>query len=260
MPPLIEFGPPYDWDRLAPILKVCGADLLICFGYGRLIPQTVLELFPNGGLNLHPALLPHYRGPHPIHRLVIDQMHETHGGMTLHKMTSGFDEGDILAQVRFAADDWRSAATVKRAMADAMAVLAADVAPELCRGRLAGVRQPDGDYVWARLQHGPLIVGRQSSGDHVARLCRVVGSSVPVSVLIDGKPVRLAQPVRRLGQPTGEAPKCRWGLVEFDCADARVVHLVYNKLSRPLLRWQSKPHKVRRERRSFDIRRFGAKD
>ncbi|MBZ9849015.1 hypothetical protein LB565_13600 [Mesorhizobium sp. CA14] len=174
MPPLIEFSPPHDWDALGRELSI-GADLLICFGYGRLIPQTVLELFPKGGLNLHPALLPHYRGPHPIHRLVIDRMHEAHGGVTLHKMTSGFDAGDILAQVGFAAGDWRSAATVNKALADAMAALATDIAPEFCRGRLAGMPQPDGAYVWARVEPGPLIVGMQSSSDHVARLCRSSG-------------------------------------------------------------------------------------
>jgi methionyl-tRNA formyltransferase len=260
MPTLIEFSPPYDWDTLGPELGALDADLLICFGYGKLIPQTVLELFPNGGLNLHPALLPHYRGPHPIHRLVIDQMHEAHGGVTLHKMTSGFDEGDILAQVGFAAADWRSSATANRALADAMAVLTADVAPEFCRDRLAGSPQPDGAYVWARIEPGPLIVGRQSPSEHVARLCRIVGSSVPVSVLIDGKPVRLAHRIRSLGPATGETAKRRWGLVAFDCADARVVHVAYNRLSRLLLRWQSKPRQSRREQRSFDIRRFGAKD
>ena len=260
VPPLIEFSPPYDWDALGRVLGMLGADLLVCFGYGKLIPQTALELFPNGGLNLHPALLPHYRGPNPIHRLVIDQMHEAHGGVTLHKMTSGFDEGDILAQVGFEAEDWRSAATVNRALADAMAVLAADIAPEFCRGRLAGSPQPDGAYLWARIEPGPLIVGTQSSSEHVARLCRIVGSSVPVSVVINGRPVRLAQPIRRLGPPSGEAAKCRWGLVEFDCADARVLHLAYNRLSQLLLRWQSKPRQGRREQRSFGIRRFGAKD
>jgi methionyl-tRNA formyltransferase len=176
----------------------------------------------------------------------------------LHKMTSGFDEGDILAQVGFAAEDWRSAATVNRALADAMAVLAADIAPEFCRGMLAGLPQPEGTYAWAQIERGPLIVDARSPSGHVARLCRIVGSSVPVSVLIDGKPVRLAQPICSLGPPTGEAAKRRWGLVVFDCADARVVHLAYNRLSRLVLRWQSKPQQGRQER-SFDIRRFGEK-
>jgi len=239
MPRLVELGPSNDWEAIQRQLGTSGADLLVCFSYGKRIPQTVLGLFPGGGLNLHPALLPHYRGPHPIHRLVIDQMHDVHGGMTLHKMTAGFDEGDIIAQVGFAAEDWHSAGSVKQALADAMATLVAEVIPEFCRGKLAGAPQPDGTYVWARLQGDPLIVGLQNSSEHVARLCRIVGSSVSVNVLIKGEPVRLDRPLRRLGPPTGQAPKRRWGLVEFDCADARVVHLAYGKLSRLLLRWPS---------------------
>jgi len=184
-------------------------------------------------------------------------MYDIHGGVTLHKMTAGFDEGDIIAQVGFAVDDWHSAGTVNRALAGAMAALVADVAPEFCRGTLAGLPQPDGTYVWARLQRDPLIVGRQSSSEHVARLCRIVGSSVSVNVLIKGEPVRLAQPLRRLGPPTGQAPKRRWELVEFDCADARVIHLAYGKLSRLLLRWQSRRRRTGQEPRSFDIKRFG---
>ena len=92
-PALIEFGPPYDWAELGRQLAALEADLLICFGFRGLIPQTVLTLFPKGGVNLHPALLPHYRGPHPIHRLVIDGNHEIHGGVTLHKMTAGIRPG-----------------------------------------------------------------------------------------------------------------------------------------------------------------------
>lgn len=260
VPKLVELGPSDDWEAIKQQIATFGADLLVCFGYGKLIPQTVLELFPKGGLNLHPALLPHYRGPHPIHRLVIDQMHDSHGGVTLHKMTAGFDEGDIIAQVGFAAGDWHSAGTVKRALADAMATLVAEIGPEFCRGTLAGLPQPDGAYAWARVARDPLIVGGQSPSEHVARLCRIIGASVPVNVLIDGKPVRLAHPIRRLGPPTGESAKRRCGLVEFDCADARVAHLAFNRLSRLLLRWQSKRDQARQRPRSFNIQRFGAMD
>jgi len=258
-PRLVELGPSDDWDAIQQQLGTSGADLLVCFGYGKRVPQTVLGLFPKGGLNLHPALLPHYRGPHPIHRLVIDQMHDVHGGVTLHNMTAGFDQGDIIAQVRFAAEDWHSAGSVKQALTEAMATLVADVIPEFCRGELAGAPQPDGTYVWARLQRDPLIVGLHTSSEYVGRLCRIVGSSVSVIVLIKGQAVRLAQPVRRLGPPTGQAPKLRWGLVEFDCADARVAHLAYGKLSRLLSRWQSR-RRTGQESRSFDIKRFGVTD
>ena len=90
--PLLEFGPPYDWSAMAPQLTGLKADVLICFAFPRLIPEFVLGCFPNGGLNIHPALLPHYRGPNPVHCLVIDAAMAQHGGVTLHRMTPRFDE------------------------------------------------------------------------------------------------------------------------------------------------------------------------
>lgn len=259
-PALIEFGPPYDWAELGRQLAALEADLLICFGFRGLIPQAVLTLFPKGGLNLHPALLPHYRGPHPIHRLVIDDNHEIHGGVTLHKMTPAFDQGDILAQVALSIEDWHSAATVSAATASAMARLVADAAPEHCRGKLTGTPQPSGEYVWAQLERGPLIVGGDWSSAHVARLCRIVGPSVAVNVLVDGKPVRLAQPILRPRPVTGKASMHRWGLVAFDCADGRVVHLAYNRLTRLLMQLQRKLGSIGPRRPALPIRKFGSED
>ncbi|MER8641782.1 formyltransferase family protein [Mesorhizobium sp. M1252] len=259
-PPLIEFGPPYDWAELGRQLGALEADLLICFGFRGLIPQTVLRLFLRGGLNLHPALLPQYRGPHPIHRLVIDGKHEIHGGVTLHKMTPAFDQGDILAQVALSIEDWHSAATVSAAIARAMARLVADAAPEHCRGRLTGMPQPSGEYVWAQLERSPLIVGGESSSDHVARLCRIIGPSVAVNVLVNGKPVRLAQPILRPRPVTGKASMQRWGVVAFDCADGRVVHLAYNRLTRLLMQLQRKLGSVGQRRPALPIRKFGSTD
>ncbi|MEP6563911.1 MAG: formyltransferase family protein [Mesorhizobium sp.] len=235
---LIEFGRPHDWDALTWQLGGLGADVLVCFGLNALIPDAVLNLFPKGGLNLHPALLPQYKGPHPIQRLVIDQQHETHGGVTLHKMTSGFDEGDILAQIAFSGEDWSSAAAVSRALAKGMKTLVSEVAPEHCAGALAGKPQPTGNFTWAQLDRAPLVIGDKWSSGHVARVWRVAGRSVAIHVLVNGRLVRLAHPIRRLGPATGEAPVRRWGRVEFDCADGRFAHLVYNGFSKQLMQWQ----------------------
>jgi methionyl-tRNA formyltransferase len=78
---LIEFGRPYDWDKLGHQLSELSADVLISFAFPTIIPQSVLGLFPKGGLNLHPTLLPHYRGPHPLHRMVVDKQQDAFGGV-----------------------------------------------------------------------------------------------------------------------------------------------------------------------------------
>jgi len=236
--PLIEFGRPHDWPGLGKRLAGLDADVLITFGFHTIIPQTILDLFAKGGLNLHPALLPHYRGPHPIHRLVIDQQHEVHGGVSLHKMTPGFDEGDILGQIAFSSSDWHSAATVTRALANAMAALVAERAPGHCAGVLQGVPQPPGPFMWAELSREPLVVDTGWSRARIASVWRVAGRSVALYVPVNGRLARLAQPLGRLGPATGEAATRRWGTIEFDCADGRVTHLAYNGFTRQLVRWQ----------------------
>jgi methionyl-tRNA formyltransferase len=255
--PLIEFGRPHDWDALSSRLADLGADVLICFGFHTLIPDAVLKRFAKGGVNLHPALLPHYRGPHPIHRLVLDRQFEAYGGVTLHKMTAGFDAGDILAQVPFSDRDWRSAATVSQALAGGMKMLVTEAAPDLCTGALTGTPQPMGNFTWAQIDQTPLVVRREWSASHVARLWHVLGRSLAIHVLVNGSLVRLSYPIRRLGPATGEAPVRRWGRVEFDCADGRVAHLVYNRFFKRLMRWQRMLSRLQFEHPPLKMHRFG---
>jgi methionyl-tRNA formyltransferase len=63
--------------------------------FGHILKPNLLELFPKGCLNLHPALLPFNRGAYPNVWSIID---ETPAGVTLHYIDSGIDTGDIVAQ------------------------------------------------------------------------------------------------------------------------------------------------------------------
>ncbi|QQO08937.1 methionyl-tRNA formyltransferase [Breznakiella homolactica] len=73
-------------------------DLLISFAYGRIFGPKFLELFPLGGINIHPSLLPEYRGATPIPAAILGRERET--GITIQKLTLAMDAGDILAQER----------------------------------------------------------------------------------------------------------------------------------------------------------------
>ena len=236
---LIEFGRPYDWGELDRQLSEITADVLICYAFPALIPQDLLGRFPKGGLNLHPALLPNYRGPHPLHRLAVDGQHAVHGGVTLHKMSAGFDEGDVLGQVPFSEADWVSRQSLVDGAATAMRMLVSEAAPAYCKGALSGVPQPAGDFVWARLEPAHLMISQAMSIEHVARLWHVLGLLPGIYLTVAGRKVRLALQIRRLGPPTGEAPVKRWGTVEFDLADGRVLHLTYRRLLKRLLKVRS---------------------
>ncbi|WP_421915955.1 formyltransferase family protein [Mesorhizobium sp.] len=236
---LIEFGRPYDWDKLGRQLSEIAADVLICFAFPAIIPQSLLGLFPNGGLNLHPSLLPHYRGPHPLHRMVVDQQQDAFGGVTLHKMTPRFDEGDILAQVPVAAKAWLSRQALVKAHAEAMRIVVSESATAYCRGELTGAPQPTGDFTWARIDMSHTLVSTNMSIEHVTRLWTVLGLAPGIYLTVGDAAVRLAFRIRTLGPATGKPPVRRWGAVSFDLANGRVVHLTYSRTIKRLVKiWQ----------------------
>ena len=76
------------------------ADVMVVAAYGLILPQWVLELPPQGCLNIHASLLPRWRGAAPIHRAIEAGDIET--GITIMQMDAGLDTGDMLLIERVA--------------------------------------------------------------------------------------------------------------------------------------------------------------
>jgi len=70
-------------------------DILVSFAYGRIFGPKFLDLFPLGGINIHPSLLPKYRGPSPLQAAIINRDAVT--GVSIQKLAPKMDSGDILA-------------------------------------------------------------------------------------------------------------------------------------------------------------------
>ncbi|MDO8461009.1 MAG: methionyl-tRNA formyltransferase [bacterium] len=65
--------------------------------FGLILPQDVLNIFPKGILNIHPSLIPKYRGPTPVQTAILNGDKKT--GVTIIKLDEKLDHGPILAQV-----------------------------------------------------------------------------------------------------------------------------------------------------------------
>jgi len=77
-------------------LETIAPQAIIVVGYGRIIPQWMIDLPPLGNINLHASLLPRYRGAAPIQWAIANG--ETITGNTTMRINSGLDTGDILLQ------------------------------------------------------------------------------------------------------------------------------------------------------------------
>jgi methionyl-tRNA formyltransferase len=77
------------FQRIAP-------DLVVVAAFGQILPQAIIFTPPEGCINIHPSLLPKYRGAAPINWAIINGEKKT--GVTIMKMDEGMDSGDILLQ------------------------------------------------------------------------------------------------------------------------------------------------------------------
>lgn len=77
-------------------------DLMVVVVYGLLIPKTVLDIPKLGCINIHPSLLPRWRGAAPIQRAIAAGDTET--GISIMQLDEGWDTGDILTQTTFPFD------------------------------------------------------------------------------------------------------------------------------------------------------------
>jgi len=73
-------------------------DLGVVAAYGKILPRELLEVAKFGFLNVHPSLLPKYRGASPIRSTILEGELET--GVTIIEMDEGMDTGPIVAQAR----------------------------------------------------------------------------------------------------------------------------------------------------------------
>ena len=83
-------------------VRALNPDILVCFAYGKLFGPKFMALFPQGGINLHPSLLPKYRGCAPVPAAILNQEEET--GITVQKLALEMDSGDVLLQVKIPLD------------------------------------------------------------------------------------------------------------------------------------------------------------
>jgi methionyl-tRNA formyltransferase len=85
-------------------LKEQKPEVCVLVAYGRILKVPILEIPPKGFLNVHPSLLPLYRGPAPIYAAILNGDTET--GITIMELDEGMDSGDMLLQEPFPiADD-----------------------------------------------------------------------------------------------------------------------------------------------------------
>ena len=126
-------------DTLSPFQ----ADLLVSASYGQKIPTKTITDAHFGGLNVHPSLLPRWRGADPVPRAILAGDHQT--GATVVTLSEQFDEGHIIAQKKVFLHGNETSDPLREQLFTVGAALLADVLPRYLDGSEKGHPQGASD-------------------------------------------------------------------------------------------------------------------
>lgn len=129
-------------------LQDLAADILINVAYGMLLPETVLNMFKFGCVNIHPSLLPHWRGAAPIQRAILAGDLVT--GVTIMQMDAGLDTGNIYKQETLPIEAIDTTATLFTKTAELGAKLLLETLGEIETGKAKITAQNDAQSTYAK--------------------------------------------------------------------------------------------------------------
>lgn len=122
-------------------LRVLEPDAIVVVSYGRILPQALLDMPRYGGINLHPSLLPKYRGAAPIPWPILHGEEET--GVTTFLMDEGMDTGPLLRQRPMAIRPFDTAGTLSERLSEEGALMLLETLDGLEKGSIFPVPQPE---------------------------------------------------------------------------------------------------------------------
>ncbi len=122
-------------------LAAWAPDLIVVAAFGQILRKAVLELPPNGCINVHASLLPRWRGASPIQAAILHG--DAHTGVTIMCMDEGLDTGPILSQRAIPIQPSDTAATLSEKLSTLGAELLTETLPQYISGTLKPQSQPD---------------------------------------------------------------------------------------------------------------------
>ncbi len=110
-------------------------DILVVFAYGKIFGAKFLSLFKYGGINIHPSLLPKYRGSSPLLSAILNG--DPLSGITIQKIALEMDTGDIIKQISFPLTGEETTASLSKRVGEQSAELIAETLSGFERGDIS---------------------------------------------------------------------------------------------------------------------------
>lgn len=115
-------------------LKQTNEVIGVLSSYGRIVPQAIIDLFQPGIINIHPSLLPLYRGPSPIETAILNGDSQT--GVSIMKLTAEMDAGPVYAQEIYPLDGTETAPYLYETLSALGGRMLIETLPSIIEGNL----------------------------------------------------------------------------------------------------------------------------
>ncbi|MBW3538432.1 methionyl-tRNA formyltransferase [Candidatus Parcubacteria bacterium] len=145
IPVLVTTGAAEIKQRLVKLRPTAG----VLVAYGKIVPPAIIDLFERGIINLHPSLLPRFRGPTPIEQAILDGVTKT--GVSLMRLAAAMDAGPVFAQHEVALSGRETKAQLAEELLGAGAKLMIKYLPGILDGSLQPVPQDHAQATYTRL-------------------------------------------------------------------------------------------------------------
>ncbi len=207
-------------EEFAAELASLAPDMIVVAAYGKILPDNVLDFPKYGCINVHGSLLPKYRGAAPIQRAVIDGERET--GVTIMRMDSGIDTGDMYARAVVPIELFDNFETIHDKLAAAGAKLLVETLEAIEAGTAVREKQDDLKSTYAaKIENEDCALTFDAEAAQVHDRIRGL-SPFPLAVVsLNGRALKLvsselAETIREHKNP-GEVLNCTGGRIEVAC-------------------------------------------
>lgn len=185
-----------EWDnlkdeKLAEYLKTLNLDAAVVASFNYKIPKMLLDIPKIGFINIHPSLLPKYRGGNPYSTVIING--ETETGVTLHFMDENFDTGDIIVQKIVPISPIETMGTLFNRLNMLGMQMLADVLKEFeTKDELPRQKQPEGEFVSGEsIKDEDLYIDYTKSAVEIDRFIRGLNPFLIASTTFRGNMIKI---------------------------------------------------------------------
>ena len=179
-----------DESQLIEKVKKLDVDAAVVCSFNYKIPRVLMSATRDGFINVHPSMLPKYRGGNPYSRVIMNG--ETETGVTIHFMDEGFDTGDIIAQKAYHIHSKATMGTIFNELNVLGIELLLQVLQAYETEELPRIPQPRGDFISGKgLVDGEIFINYNRSAEEIERFIRALNPFILASTTFRGNMMKI---------------------------------------------------------------------